>query len=112
MPVCFNKGFWFAVLAVLLLTACAVRQPAEPPSVIYENAHSGGSVVVFSGSGDVLASGGWEGGVRLCQMINSSSPQAMTVYWPPGTGAATWCAGSRPRHLLCTWCWQWLPGAF
>jgi WD40 repeat protein len=65
MPVCFNKGFWFAVLAVLLLTACAVRQPAEPPSVIYENAHSGGSVVVFSGSGDVLASGGWEGGVRL-----------------------------------------------
>jgi WD40 repeat protein len=67
MPVSFYKGLCLAALAVVLLPACAVRQPAEPPSVIYENAHSGGSVVAFSDSGDVLASGGWEGGVRLWQ---------------------------------------------
>ena len=55
-----------AVVAVVaLLPACAMQQSAEPPSVIYANAHSGGSVVAFSAAGDVLASGGWEGGVRL-----------------------------------------------
>ena len=52
----------------LLLSACTLRQPAEPPAVIHENAHSGGSVVAFNQAGDLLASGGWEGGVRLWQM--------------------------------------------
>ena len=51
----------------LLLPACAMRQAAEPPSLVYENVHSGGSIVAFSHAGDVLASGGWEGGVRLWQ---------------------------------------------
>jgi len=53
---------------VLLMSACASRPPAEPPAVIHANAHSGGSVVAFSQSGDLLASGGWEGTVRLWQM--------------------------------------------
>jgi WD40 repeat protein len=67
MPVHLYRIFWYPVFAIVLLPACAVRQPAEPPSMVYENAHSGGSVVAFSESGDVLASGGWEGGVRLWQ---------------------------------------------
>ena len=36
--------------------------------MIHELAHSGGSVVAFSQSGSLLASGGWEGTVRLWQM--------------------------------------------
>jgi WD40 repeat protein len=52
----------------LLLTACASGPAAEPPAVIHANAHSGGSVVAFSQSGELLASGGWEGTVRLWQM--------------------------------------------
>ncbi len=68
MPVSSYIGLWFAVIAVvLILPACTLRQPAEPPSMVHENVHSGGSVVAFSESGDVLASGGWEGGVRLWQ---------------------------------------------
>jgi WD40 repeat protein len=74
MPMRLYKVFRFGALAVLLLPACAVRQPAEPPSVIYENAHSGGSLVAFSVAGDVLASGGWEGGVRLWQTTGGPRP--------------------------------------
>ena len=46
--------------AVLLLVACAGGPVAEPPDVIHERAHSGGSVVSFNHGGDLLASGGWE----------------------------------------------------
>lgn len=56
------------LLAVLqLLTACATTV-YEPPAVIHEGAHSGGSIVAFSQSGELLASGGWEGRVRLWQL--------------------------------------------
>ena len=57
---------------LLLLASCASRPPAEPPAVIHQNVHSGGSVVAFSQSGDLLASGGWEGTVRLWQMPEGS----------------------------------------
>lgn len=56
------------VLQVLLLSACATLHPEEAPAVVKERAHSGGSVVAFSQSGDLLASGGWEGTVRLWQL--------------------------------------------
>ena len=57
---------------LLLLASCAGRPPVELPAVIQQNAHSGGSVVAFSRSGDLLASGGWEGTVRLWQMPEGS----------------------------------------
>ena len=56
------------VFQVLLLSACASFHPEESPAVVRERAHSGGSVVAFSESGDLLASGGWEGTVRLWQL--------------------------------------------
>ena len=37
--------------AALLLVACAGGPVAEPPAVIHENVHSGGSVVSFSENG-------------------------------------------------------------
>lgn len=61
----------FPVLVVavqLLLTACSVLHKEEPAVVIKEWAHSGGSVVAFSQSGDLVASGGWEGTLRLWQL--------------------------------------------
>jgi len=58
--------------AALLIAACAGGPVAEPPAVTHENAHSGGSVVSFSESGDLLASGGWEGTVRLWRMPDGS----------------------------------------
>lgn len=51
--------------AALFLAACASGPVAVPPDVIHERAHSGGSVVSFNQGGDLLASGGWEGTVRL-----------------------------------------------
>ncbi len=65
------------VFQVLLLSACASLHPEESPAVVKERAHSGGSVVAFSQSGDLLASGGWEGTVRLWQL-----PQGQEVrHW-------------------------------
>jgi WD40 repeat protein len=61
--------FLVLVVAVqLLLTACSVLHKEEPPVVINKWAHSGGSVVAFSQSGDLVASGGWEGTLRLWQL--------------------------------------------
>ena len=54
--------------AALLMPACASGPVVEPPAVIHERAHSGGSVVSFSQTGDLLASGGWEGTVRLWRL--------------------------------------------
>ena len=53
---------------VLFISACDSQPPADPPAVVHEGVHSGGSVVAFSQSGELLASGGWEGTVRLWQM--------------------------------------------
>jgi WD40 repeat protein len=64
--------YLFFCSVLLLLVACAGRPVAEPPFVIRENVHSGGSVVAFSRSGNLLASGGWEGTVRLWQMPEGS----------------------------------------
>ena len=52
----------------LLLSACAARHAATPADVIHAHAHSGGSVVAFSHSGDLMVSGGWEGAVQLWQL--------------------------------------------
>ena len=62
--------FRLLLLAVplVLLTACVSLQTGESAAVIKDRAHSGGSVVAFSQSGDLLASGGWEGTVRLWQL--------------------------------------------
>ena len=59
---------WIVAAISLWIAGCALPRPAEPPAVIHENAHSGGSVVSFSEGGDLLASGGWEGTVRLWRM--------------------------------------------
>jgi len=59
-------------LVLLLLGACA-GQPHEPPMVIHEDAHRGGTVVAFSQSGELLASGGWSGTVQLWQLPQGSA---------------------------------------
>ncbi|MDH3900306.1 MAG: hypothetical protein OEU51_04590 [Gammaproteobacteria bacterium] len=58
----------FVLFVALLISACATRQPAEQPTVIHEGVHTGGSAVGFSRSGEMLASGGWEGAIHLWQM--------------------------------------------
>ena len=56
-------------IALLLIeVGCSRLSFSESPFVIHENAHNGGSVVAFSPAGDLLASGGWEGRVRLWQV--------------------------------------------
>ena len=58
-------------IVLLLLSACA-GQPHEPPMVIHEDAHRGGTVVAFSQSGNLLASGGWSGNIQLWQLPDGS----------------------------------------
>jgi WD40 repeat protein len=68
-------GLWRLVLLwvlPVLLAACA-GHPHEPPLVIHEDAHRGGTVVAFSQSGDLLASGGWSGTVQLWRLPEGSA---------------------------------------
>lgn len=58
----------FPAGVMLLVSACASGPAAELPAINNENVHSGGSVVAFSRSSELLASGGWEGTVRLWRL--------------------------------------------
>jgi WD40 repeat protein len=55
-----------------LLAGCASLQEGEAPSVIKQRAHSGGSAIAISQSGDLAASGGWEGTLRLWRLPEGS----------------------------------------
>jgi len=79
----FRKAIGTVVTALLyahvaLLVACVNFSPEESPAIIHDNAHSGGSAVVFSQSGDLLASGGWEGMLRLWQLPDGHEIR----HWP------------------------------
>ena len=73
-----RAALWLPLL--LLLAACAGHD-YERPFVIHQDAHSGGSIVAFNQAGDVLASGGWEGTLRLWQLPGG---QALH-HWPAHT---------------------------
>jgi len=62
------------ILSVLpgLLAGCASLQEGEAPAVIQQRAHSGGSAIAISQSGDLAASGGWEGTLRLWRLPEGS----------------------------------------
>jgi WD40 repeat protein len=51
-------------LLLPLLAACQLMDPGQPPVLIIDDAHSGGSIVRFNKAATVVASGGWEG--RVC----------------------------------------------
>jgi len=56
---------WIVILAGL---AACTQVPVRPANVIVEDAHTGGSRVVFNHASTVLASGGWEGELRLWRL--------------------------------------------
>jgi WD40 repeat protein len=76
------------VLVIWLLAACAVRQPAEQPAVIHEGVHSGGSIVEFSQSGELLASGGWEGAIQLWHLPDGAAGQRWQAHRDSVNGLA------------------------
>jgi len=76
------------VLAIWLVNACAVRPLAEPPAVIHADAHNGGTVVGFSHSGELLASGGWEGAIQLWQMPGGAPLQRWQAHSDSVNGVA------------------------
>jgi WD40 repeat protein len=51
-----------------MLTACAQHPLAIAPDVVHARAHNGGSIVGFSQTGELLASGGWEGRVIIWRL--------------------------------------------
>ncbi len=63
---------WSPLLTRLLLVGvvtwvagCAAPGPQQPPDIRVDDAHLGGSIVAFNGAETLLASGGWEGDIRL-----------------------------------------------
>lgn len=63
----FRRAVFFAALvgALLWLSGCVHTEPAPAPDVRIDDAHGGGSIVAFNGDDTLLASGGWEGNIRL-----------------------------------------------
>jgi WD40 repeat protein len=76
MKACLFPMRYLLYFVLFLLASCA-SYPHEPAGVIHEDAHRGGTVVAFSQSGELLASGGWSGNVRLWQLPDGSSLR----YW-------------------------------
>ena len=68
------------IILLLGLSACTGRV-YEPPFAIHQDAHSGGSIVAFNQAGTILASGGWEGRLRLWQLPGGESLH----HWPAHT---------------------------
>ena len=73
VEVLFIKTRYLFFCTVLWLLAACASHPYEPPLVIHEDAHRGGTVVAFSQSGELLASGGWSGNVQLWQLPDGSA---------------------------------------
>jgi len=88
-------GKIIAAILLLVLTACSTRPVNEAPAVINAQAHSGGSVVTFSPSGDLLASGGWEGTVRLWRIPDGSPVRAWQAHADTVNGLVLIDAGLR-----------------
>ncbi|NNJ93570.1 MAG: WD40 repeat domain-containing protein [Halobacteria archaeon] len=88
-------GKFLAVTMLLSMVACSMRPVGEAPAIINAQAHSGGSVVAFSPSGDLLASGGWEGTVRLWRMPDGSPGHAWQAHADTVNGMVFTDAGQR-----------------
>ncbi len=57
---------WSGLLLITsLLGGCAAPGPQQPPDIRVDDAHLGGSIVAFDHGETLLASGGWEGDIRL-----------------------------------------------
>ncbi len=76
-------GILLAVIMLMTIAACSGRLVGERPVFVKQDAHGGGSVVAFSPSGEWLASGGWEGRVRLWQTADGAGARS----WPAHTGS-------------------------
>jgi WD40 repeat protein len=66
---------WLCFLLAMPLSACVGQSVGIPPDIVHAGAHSGGSIVRFSRSGALLASGGWEGNVIIWRL-----PQGAPLY--------------------------------
>ena len=53
------------ISALAWLSGCVHTVPAPAPDIRIDDAHVGGSIVAFNGDDTLLASGGWEGNIRL-----------------------------------------------
>ena len=73
-----RAALWLILLP--LLAACT-GHVYERPFAVHQDAHSGGSIVAFNQAGDVLASGGWEGALRLWQLPGGEALRQ----WPAHT---------------------------
>jgi WD40 repeat protein len=98
-------------LFVLVLTACARHPVAVTPDVVHARAHSGGSTVGFSHSGELLASGGWEGNVIIWRLPSGEQLYRWQAHQDSVNGVAF---TDNDRHVVTAgydgWLAEWNPG--
>ncbi len=86
-----------SVAGALLVTLCGCAMQADyrQANVIHESAHSGGSLVAFNSTGDLMISGGWEGGVRLWRMPGGALQNSWLAHVSSVNGAVFSADGKR-----------------
>ena len=55
----------FLLLAFAALLGACTSLPSIPPNVAHEDAHNGGSALAIAKGSPLVASGGWEGAIRV-----------------------------------------------
>ena len=102
---------WLLTLLVLMLTACAGQPEAVAPDVVRTRAHNGGSTVAFSLSGELLASGGWEGGVIIWRLPGGEPLYRWQAHQDSVNGVVF---TDNDRHVVTGgydgWLAEWTPG--
>lgn len=87
--------YGLVMLLAGLLAACATHYNVKPADVINEDAHSGGSLVAFNPAGDLMVSGGWEGGVKLWRMPGGGLQNSWQAHESSVNGAVFSADGKR-----------------
>jgi WD40 repeat protein len=75
------------LLSWLLLAGCSVP-PSRPPNVSHQDAHGGGNLVAFDNASSYLASGGWEGGIKLWRLPDGSHVRSWAAHTDSVEGIA------------------------
>ncbi|MDH3948327.1 MAG: hypothetical protein OEU74_05135, partial [Gammaproteobacteria bacterium] len=86
---------FFAMALLVTLCGCAMQADYRQANVIHEDAHSGGSLVAFNNAGDLMISGGWEGGVRFWQMPGGALQNSWQAHISSVNGAVFSADGQR-----------------
>ncbi len=82
------------VVLILVLSGCST-QPPHSPRLSFDDVHNGGSVLAFTHDSKRLASGGWEGGLRIWRLPDGRLLQGWRAHQDSVNGIYFFRSGRR-----------------